>query len=232
MAESNNHQVNPLLEPVEVEILKLVAQGSKNEDIARQLSYSVHTIKWRLKEIFDNLEVTNRIEAINRAREMGILPPNSQTALSLEQPTNNPYRGLKTFQASDAAVFFGRETLVQQIVQRFSQIDSITPFLLIVGPSGIGKSSLINAGLIPQLNQGKLKGLRSIRLSDGYRAYYRIKLDEVEIVLVLEVNKHDYKKIERQVILLDHRIGVCQNIFVPIIECNAGIRPVSGFFIF
>jgi len=45
--------------------------------------------------------------------------------------------------------------------------------------------------------RGKLKGLRSIRLSDGYRAYYRIIRDVIEIVFVEEVNKHDYKAIER-----------------------------------
>ena len=44
---------------------------------------------------------------------------------------------------------------------------------------------------------GKLKGVRSIRLSDGYRAYYRIVKGEVICVVVEEVNKHDYKAIER-----------------------------------
>jgi proteic killer suppression protein len=44
---------------------------------------------------------------------------------------------------------------------------------------------------------GKLRGIRSIRLSDGYRAYYRITRDEIVCVVVEEVNKHDYKAIER-----------------------------------
>jgi proteic killer suppression protein len=44
---------------------------------------------------------------------------------------------------------------------------------------------------------GKLKGMRSIRLSDGYRAYYRVAKDEVICVIVEEVNNHDYKAIER-----------------------------------
>ncbi len=44
---------------------------------------------------------------------------------------------------------------------------------------------------------GKLKGIRSIRLSDGYRAYYRITRQGVICVIVEEVNKHDYKAIER-----------------------------------
>ena len=44
---------------------------------------------------------------------------------------------------------------------------------------------------------GKLKGLRSFRLSLGYRGYYRVVKEKVEFVLVEEVNKHDYKKVER-----------------------------------
>lgn len=46
--------------------------------------------------------------------------------------------------------------------------------------------------------QGKLAGLRSIRLSAGYRAYYRKLESDVECILVEEVNKHEYKKIERR----------------------------------
>jgi len=44
---------------------------------------------------------------------------------------------------------------------------------------------------------GKLKGIRSFKLSSGYRGYYRIIKDSIQIVLVEEVNKHDYKEIER-----------------------------------
>lgn len=44
---------------------------------------------------------------------------------------------------------------------------------------------------------GKLKGIQSIRLSDGYCAYYQILNETIEIVFMEEVNKHDYKAIER-----------------------------------
>ncbi len=40
--------------------------------------------------------------------------------------------------------------------------------------------------------KGKLKGLRSIRLNRGYRAYYRIEKDQVEFVFVERVDKHVY----------------------------------------
>ena len=45
---------------------------------------------------------------------------------------------------------------------------------------------------------GKLKGrCRSIRLALGYRGYYRVNGDLVKYILVEEVNRHDYKEIER-----------------------------------
>lgn len=40
--------------------------------------------------------------------------------------------------------------------------------------------------------RGALKGLRSIRLSLGYRAYYRVVKDAVEFVRVERVDKHVY----------------------------------------
>ena len=54
------------------------------------------------------------------------------------------------------------------------------------------------AGYHDEPLQGKLKDLvRSVRLSRGYRAFYRIVAEEVQCVLVEEVNLHDYKEIER-----------------------------------
>ena len=46
--------------------------------------------------------------------------------------------------------------------------------------------------------QGKLKGyVRSVRLALGYRAYYRVIGTSVKCVSVEEINRHDYKEIER-----------------------------------
>ena len=56
-----------------------------------------------------------------------------------------PYKGLAAFQPQDAAFFFGREALVDELVARL-QSSSV---LVIGGPSGSGKSSLLRAGLVP-----------------------------------------------------------------------------------
>ena len=63
-----------------------------------------------------------------------------------------PYRGLEAFGEEDAETFFGREKLVDEIVARVGQ----SRFVVIAGPSGSGKSSLVRAGLIHALRQGAL----------------------------------------------------------------------------
>lgn len=62
----------------------------------------------------------------------------------------NPYKGLRAFDEADSDVFFGREALVNQLLDRMKD----GRFLAVVGPSGSGKSSLVKAGLVPQLRKG------------------------------------------------------------------------------
>ncbi len=63
-----------------------------------------------------------------------------------------PYLGLDFFSEDDADRFFGRETLVGELVARVKE----SRFVVIAGPSGSGKSSLVRAGLIHALKQGAL----------------------------------------------------------------------------
>jgi WD40 repeat protein/transcriptional regulator with XRE-family HTH domain len=58
-----------------------------------------------------------------------------------------PYRGLEPFRTVDAGWFFGRTRLTADIVAR---IGGNGP-LIVVGPSGVGKSSLLRAGVVPAL---------------------------------------------------------------------------------
>jgi len=65
----------------------------------------------------------------------------------------NPYKGLRAFEEADAADFFGREALVETMLER---LKADSRFLAVVGPSGSGKSSVVMAGLVPAIRQGKL----------------------------------------------------------------------------
>lgn len=70
----------------------------------------------------------------------------------------SPYKGLRPFAEADADDFFGRETLIQDLLERLEQTDDTSRFLAVVGPSGSGKSSVVRAGLLPALRKGRLPG--------------------------------------------------------------------------
>ena len=58
-----------------------------------------------------------------------------------------PYRGLRPFEAQDADFYFGRAGVVAEAVRRLGEF----PLLLVVGPSGSGKSSFVRAGIVPAM---------------------------------------------------------------------------------
>lgn len=64
----------PLLSEREQEVLAMVATGSANKVIARSLAISAETVKWHLKNIFLKLQVGNRMQALIRAQELGLIP--------------------------------------------------------------------------------------------------------------------------------------------------------------
>jgi WD40 repeat protein/uncharacterized caspase-like protein len=62
-----------------------------------------------------------------------------------------PYMGLKAFTEENAQYFYGRELLTQRLLEQIIH----NPTLAVVGASGSGKSSVVRAGLLAQLRQGK-----------------------------------------------------------------------------
>lgn len=66
-----------------------------------------------------------------------------------------PYQGLAAFTEADAEFFFGRESLMADLVDH---LRGNPRFLAVVGPSGSGKSSAVQAGLFPALRRGKVPG--------------------------------------------------------------------------
>jgi hypothetical protein len=71
------------------------------------------------------------------------------------EPDRAPYRGLKSQEADDAAIFFGRDAPIVDDIDRLRGLRAgASPRLMaILGASGAGKSSFLRAGLLPRLNR-------------------------------------------------------------------------------
>ncbi|MFD8376163.1 trypsin-like peptidase domain-containing protein [Streptomyces sp. NPDC059688] len=69
-----------------------------------------------------------------------------------------PYRGLEPFTAAHSRWFKGRDKAVEQVLANLAGERRLT---LLLGPSGSGKSSLIQAGVLPALAEGRLRGSES-----------------------------------------------------------------------
>ena len=171
----------------EHEILGLIVAGCSNREIAQQLCITIGTVKWHVRQIYQKLRVRSRVQAIVRARELDLIVPDAESAPSLDvtyvPPPNpeNPYKGLRAFQTADARDFFGREKLVQKLINRLAEKNKFARFLAVVGPSGSGKSSVVKAGLIPALWHGDLPGSDRWFIVEMVPGAY--PLDELEIAL-------------------------------------------------
>jgi len=58
----------------EFEVLKLLAAGRSNKEIASGLAVSPNTVKTHIARLFEKLEAVRRTEAILKARELGLIP--------------------------------------------------------------------------------------------------------------------------------------------------------------
>jgi len=62
------------LTPREHEILGLIAQGLSNREIGERLFVSENTVKTHSSRLFDKLSVNRRVQAVQRGKELGLIP--------------------------------------------------------------------------------------------------------------------------------------------------------------
>ncbi|SDH40557.1 WD domain-containing protein, G-beta repeat-containing protein [Sinosporangium album] len=79
-------------------------------------------------------------------------PPKPKRVWDAQRP---PYPGLDAFREDEAAVFFGRDPQAAEVVRRLHETAErpYERFVPVVGSSGSGKSSLIQAGVVPRLRK-------------------------------------------------------------------------------
>ena len=97
-----------------------------------------------LRGELEAVQTRRALEAVDRLRARG------------ERPAGNPYRGAAPYGPGDQALFFGRRAELEALVDRVQR----TPFVLVTGDAGVGKTSVCAAGLLPLVREGALGGPR------------------------------------------------------------------------
>ena len=90
------------------------------------------------------------------ADELNILVLNGRGGFHWDN-TRPPYPGLLAFDEADAAVYFGRDDDVHQLIELLNarRVQGGAKLLVVLGASGSGKSSLLRAGLLPRIQFDK-----------------------------------------------------------------------------
>lgn len=70
--EGNLHEIG--LTPREHEILGLIAQGLSNREIGATLFVSENTVKTHSSRLFEKMQVSRRVQAVKRGKELGLIP--------------------------------------------------------------------------------------------------------------------------------------------------------------
>lgn len=86
----------------------------------------------------------------------GVAPEPLVTSLG---EVKSPYRGLDAFGEADAGLFFGRDTAIDGVLGRLADCAAGAGLLVLSGVSGAGKTSLLQAGILPRLREQGLPGL-------------------------------------------------------------------------
>lgn len=70
-----SHQAGPRLSPRQIECLRLAATGKTSTEIAMHLGLSSRTVDQYFGEACERLQVRNRVQAVAKALELGLLSP-------------------------------------------------------------------------------------------------------------------------------------------------------------
>ena len=159
----------------------------------------LHKVITQLRKAFDDkASDPHYIETIRKRGYRVIAEINfplneEQKASQTSWQGDSPFVGLSAFAPEQANVFFGRNKQIATLLQRVSaQIEFGRAFCLILGASGSGKSSLVNAGVLPALMSSN--GYDGIRVHSYCQLDFadvskeRLLLDLASTLLDLEIN--------------------------------------------
>ncbi len=131
-----NHELPPLetFTPRELDILQRVGQGRSNRDIADELTVSLETVRWYVKQVYSKLDVHSRAEAVIRAGELGLLQVNASASSNVISPLNFTQHNLPL----PATRLVGRQAERAAVKELLGTGRCVT----LTGPAGVGKTRL------------------------------------------------------------------------------------------
>ncbi|QEM08854.1 SUMF1/EgtB/PvdO family nonheme iron enzyme [Mucilaginibacter rubeus] len=132
-----------------IRVIPVLLPLAKNEEKESQLPAFLQRLTW--------VKFENNIYEAEPLRRLkcGIdgIPPGRPSKISNKRTSEkNPFKGLEAFGEKDKEYFFGRDFFIQKLK---NHID-LYKLLILTGPSGSGKSSIILAGLVPLLRESNL----------------------------------------------------------------------------
>jgi len=136
-------------------VIPVLLPGAKRAERSSLPTFLAATTWVEFRDSLDDPDAFHRLVCGIRGREPGADPGQAL------YEGRCPYRGLRVFDVDDAPFFFGREALVQWLLNELrpaTEGQLVNRFLAIVGASGSGKSSVARAGLLPALKHDKIKG--------------------------------------------------------------------------
>jgi hypothetical protein len=136
-------------------VIPVLLPGAERAERSSLPTFLAATTWVEFRDSLDDADAFHRLVCGIRGLEPG---PGSGQAIYQGQC---PYRGLRVFDLNDAAFFFGREALVQWLlneVRPATEGQPVNRFLAIVGASGSGKSSVARAGMAAALKHDAVPG--------------------------------------------------------------------------